>query len=138
MYIYTIFVKKYFLYIFVFMATRIDDLEEFVKKQAEELVARLGSQKQVLSAGILALYDLDDKTRSDYMAKAVGKNKTQDNSVAESIEIVKHFIRYKIPNDEERRLLESLRQLLADDSAAQAAAGKQKRKKNQRGSKEGG
>jgi hypothetical protein len=39
------------------MATRIDDLEEFVKKQAEELVARLGSQKQVL------------KARGDYMEK---------------------------------------------------------------------
>jgi hypothetical protein len=50
MYIYTIVANEEIFVFFVLMATRIDDLEEFVKEHARELVARLGSQKQVLSA----------------------------------------------------------------------------------------
>jgi len=126
------------------MATRIKDLEEFVIKYAEELVARFGSQKQVLSAAILALYDLDDKARGDYMAKAVGRDisksekKLTQIEIAENIETLKHFIRYKIPSAEEKRLIESLRQLLADDSAALKSAEKMKHKKGRREPKEAG
>ena len=54
------------------MGTRIEDLTEFAQEPAQELVARLGFLKKVLSAGIMALYDLSPEFREYYMAKAVG------------------------------------------------------------------
>jgi len=125
------------------MATRTNDLTEFAKPVADEMAARAGSLKRILSAGVLSLADLTPEQREYYMAKAVGKELTgpessKPESITELIETVKHYVRYKIPSAEERRLLESLRKVLADDSAAQAKGEKQKRRKDRRGPKEAG
>lgn len=94
------------------MGSRVDDLEDSVKEQAAELVARLGSQKQVLSAGILALYDLDDKKRGDYMMKAVGKDIKPANDASSSDdnvydEILKLADQWKVVNKNLHRFLEA-------------------------------
>ena len=59
------------------MGSRTDWLTDFAKPFADELVERTGSQKRVLSAGVLALYDLTPEQREYYMAKAVGKDLTE-------------------------------------------------------------
>jgi len=120
------------------MTRRIDDLTEFAKPVADDLADRMGSLKRVLSAGVLALADLSPDKREYYMAKSVGKeplNPAIDSTgqpINDIVENIKYFVRYKIPSDEERRVLESLRQLLSDDIAARAIAGKQKRKSHRK------
>lgn len=54
------------------MATRTDDLTEFSKLLADELKAKYGNLKRVLSAGVLALNDMSAEEREYYMAKAIG------------------------------------------------------------------
>lgn len=112
MFIYTALAKENFLGLFVFMGSRVDDLEDSVKEQAAELVARLGSQKQVLSAGILALYDLCDKKRGDYMMKAVGKDIKPANDASSSDdnvydEILKLADQWKVVNKNLHGFLEA-------------------------------
>jgi len=124
------------------MATRIDDLEEFAKPVAAELVARSGNLKRILSAGVMALQDSSAETREYYMARAVGKEvernpeqekiraillrlldelqigRSEDKAAMRTEPIneltakIKHFITYKIPSAEEKRELESLRKAL--------------------------
>ena len=54
------------------MATRTEDLTEFAKPIANELTAKTGTLKRVLSAGVMALYDMTPEQREYYMAKANG------------------------------------------------------------------
>ncbi len=55
------------------MTKRTDSLTEFAKPVADELAARCGSLKKVLSAGIMALNDMSPEKREYYMALASGK-----------------------------------------------------------------
>lgn len=93
------------------MGSRIEDLEDFVKEKGFELCARLGSQKQVLSAAILALYDLNDKQRGDYMAKAVGKDIKPSNESHSQDEVYEEILKlaeqWKLVNDNFQEFLEA-------------------------------
>lgn len=55
------------------MAKRTNDLTEFAQPVADELAARCGSLKKVLSAGIMALNDMSPEKREYYMSLASGK-----------------------------------------------------------------
>jgi len=55
------------------MATRTNDLTEVAKPVADEMAARTGTLKQLLSAGVLAFANLTPAMREYYMALAVGK-----------------------------------------------------------------
>ena len=84
------------------MATRTNDLTDYAKPIADEMAARMGSLKRVLSAGIIALSDLSPDQREYYMAKAVGQDIKESDSpkpipLAECAAIVKQFVIYKIP-----------------------------------------
>jgi hypothetical protein len=55
-----------------FMPKRTDWLTEFARPVAEDLAARCGSLKKIMSAGVMALNDLSAEEREYYMAKADG------------------------------------------------------------------
>lgn len=125
------------------MGSRTDWLTEFAKPVADELAARMGSQKRILSAGVLALADMTPDQREYYMAKAVGQDTKESDSpkpipFAECAAIVKQFVRYKIPTPEEQQIIDSLRQILADDNVVREDAEKQRRKNHLRKSSKSG
>ena len=56
------------------MPKRTDWLTEFARPLAEDLAARCGSLKKVMSAGVMALDSLTPEDREYFMAKADGVN----------------------------------------------------------------
>lgn len=56
------------------MPRRTDWLTEFARPLAEDLAARCGSLKKVMSAGVMALDSLSPDEREYFMAKADGVN----------------------------------------------------------------
>jgi hypothetical protein len=75
-----------------------------------------------------------------------GPSDEQGPAIRESIEMVKHFVRYKVPSAKEQQLIDSLRKALgpdsgsgskgraqADHAAAESLAAKKRRKKRRPG-----
>ena len=91
---------------------------------------------------LLITYNHEEREPIFSLLNQIGKAKqdkqAKDSTIHESIEMVKHFVRYKIPSAEQQRLLDSLRQLLSDDTAARASAEKQRRKKDRHNPSEAG
>jgi len=104
------------------MAKRTNDLTEFAKPVADDLAARCGSLKKVLSAGILALKTLSAEEREKFMAAANGIElepskeikKTKQN-LRESIDNVKYFAKFKLPSPEDQKALDELRRVLGPE-----------------------
>jgi len=125
------------------MGKRSDWLTEFAKPVADVLADRMGALNRVLSAGVMALADMTPDQREYYMAKAVGHDIKESDSpkpipLSECAAIVKQFVRYKIPTPEEQRIIDSLRQILADDSVVREDAEKQRHKNRLRKSAKSG
>jgi len=75
------------------MATRTNDLTEFAKPIADELVATSGSLKRILSAGVLALNDLTPHEKEIYMARAIGREPKPFSSDEDLDEEIRAFAR---------------------------------------------
>jgi len=122
--------KIYFIFL-IFMPSKKTTTVVFTKK-AQEIKDRLTPAfglKGILSASLQLFDELDDsekiarvaeaKKQEDVIAEANGKidkpNKHNDDEVGECIENIKHFVKYHLPSEEERRLIESLKQALGPE-----------------------
>jgi len=117
---------KNFLIKYTIMAGRTDWLTKFAKPVADDLAARCGSLKKVLSAGILALKALSAEEREKFMAAANGMElkslkeaKKTKPDLQEAIDNVKYFVKFKLPSPEDQKALDELRRALGSEIAKQ-------------------
>ena len=103
------------------MATRTQDLTEFSKPIADEMAARCGSLKHVLSAGVIALKAASPGMREIYMARATGKDvalEDEENRIARMIiQILRTTESYGLP-PEDLAYLAEVRQTLSGNIAS--------------------
>ncbi|MHC4121964.1 MAG: hypothetical protein ACYSSI_00190 [Planctomycetota bacterium] len=89
------------------MPKRSDWLTDYARPLAEELAARCGSLKKVMSAGIVALYNMTPTEREQYMAKADGVEvelgRTSEEFRHRVIEIVEDLEAYRKKKKPHRR-----------------------------------
>jgi len=81
----------------------------------KEDLAPIFGLKNILSAGLLLIGRLSAEQKQALIKEANGIVKSErqtEPTISESIETIKHFVRYKIPSAEEQREIESLRQAL--------------------------
>ena len=117
------------------MGSRSDWLTDFAKPVADDLAARSGSLKHVLSAGVMALAGCTAELREYYMARAMGAEidiQAEEARIARILIKVLRGDRNGHLSAEDQAFLESVGQLLAADSgepAEQEAVGRNQGKR---------
>ena len=105
------------------MGSRSDWLTDFAKPVADDLAARSGSLKHVLSAGVMALAGCMAELREYYMARATGAEidaMVEDERIARVlIRILRDGTDHLSPED--REFLQGVRRLLAADTEGSAS-----------------
>ena len=104
----------------VFMGSRSDWLTDFAKPVADDLAARSGSLKHVLSAGVMALAGCTAELREYYMARAMGAEidpQAEEARIARMLVNILQGGNYNL-NPEEITFLEGARRIFAEDIAA--------------------
>ena len=112
--------SKVFSVYFTFMGKRTDWLSESAKPIAEKLAVRFGSQKQIVSAGVMALNACTPEEREHYMALASGEEviiASQESQIARVlVKIIKEADYYGLPEGD-RKYLDAARRILTADTA---------------------
>lgn len=100
------------------MATRINDLTEAVKKDAEKLTAKCGTLKMALSAGIVALMHASAEEREHFMELASGFH--EETVISEATQIMRIIsasgTEIKFASNADKIAFEKLRLLLDPNS----------------------
>lgn len=84
----------------------------------KEDLAPIFGLKNILSAGLVLLSKLTAEQKQQIIAEANRNNskpKDMNECLNDCIEVVKHFVRIKVPSTEEQRMIDSLRQALGPE-----------------------